>query len=316
MSESSLKQKTIGALLWNLLDRMGQQVLLFIVGILVANITLRQRLCAGRDACHFQRNSQYHTRQRIQCRTHSEERATCRRLQFRLLVRSGNEYPAVWSADALSPLIARFFNQPKLVELSAVIFLALPINALTIIQSTILNKQIRFKPLTQINLYSMTVSGIASLCHGTDRLWSMDIGPATGNTGSSARHPAMEPRELASATDFPLRSHTVTVRIRFKPVIGKPYQYLLPEYLFRYHRQTVSAKTIGILYARKQNVRYGCQPDLRKYKNATFPIFSTIQNERERLIRAYRKTIRLRHSSHSPSWQVCSLQQVPLSVCC
>ena len=38
MSESSLKQKTIGALLWNLLDRMGQQVLLFIVGILVANI--------------------------------------------------------------------------------------------------------------------------------------------------------------------------------------------------------------------------------------------------------------------------------------
>ncbi|MBF4213318.1 lipopolysaccharide biosynthesis protein, partial [Pseudomonas donghuensis] len=62
-----------------------------------------------------------------------------------------------------SPLIARFFNQPRLVELSAVIFLALPINALTIIQSTILNKQIRFKPLTQINLYSMTVSGIASL---------------------------------------------------------------------------------------------------------------------------------------------------------
>ena len=27
-------------------------------------------------------------------------------------------------------------------------------------------------------------------------------------------------------------------------------------------------------------------------QNATFPIFSTIQNERERLIRAYRKTIR------------------------
>ena len=38
MSEPSLKQRTIGALLWNLLDRMGQQVLLFIVGVLVANI--------------------------------------------------------------------------------------------------------------------------------------------------------------------------------------------------------------------------------------------------------------------------------------
>ena len=38
MKEQSLKQKTVGALLWNLLDRMGQQVLLFIVGIIVANI--------------------------------------------------------------------------------------------------------------------------------------------------------------------------------------------------------------------------------------------------------------------------------------
>ena len=150
-----------------------------------------------------------------------------------------------------SPLIARFFNQPRLVELSAVIFLALPINALTIIQSTILNKQIRFKPLTQINLYSMTVSGIASLAMALTGCGVWTLALQTGNTGSSARHPAMEPRELASATDFPLRGHTVTVRIRFKPVIGKPHQYLLPEYLFRYHRQTVSAKTTGI-YIRKE----------------------------------------------------------------
>ena len=62
MSESSLKQKTIGALLWNLLDRMGQQVLLFIVGILVANILSVEDYALVGDACHFQRHSQYHTR--------------------------------------------------------------------------------------------------------------------------------------------------------------------------------------------------------------------------------------------------------------
>ena len=47
--------------------------------------------------------------------------------------------------------------------------------------------------------------------------------------------------------------------------------YNARQYLFRYHRQTVSAKTIGILYARKQNVRYGCQPDLRKYTECHLP---------------------------------------------
>ena len=34
----TLKEKTIWALVWNVLDKVGQQVILFIVGILVARI--------------------------------------------------------------------------------------------------------------------------------------------------------------------------------------------------------------------------------------------------------------------------------------
>ena len=102
MSESSLKQKTIGALLWNLLDRMGQQVLLFIVGILVANIlsvedyALVGMLAIFSAIANIIQDSGFSA-------THSEERDDCRRVQFRLLVQSWNEYPAVWSADGLFP---------------------------------------------------------------------------------------------------------------------------------------------------------------------------------------------------------------------
>ena len=236
MSESSLKQKTIGALLWNLLDRMGQQVLLFIVGILVANILSVEDYALVGMLAIFSAIANIIQDSGFSAALIQKKETTAEEFSSVFWFNLGMSILLYGVLMGCSPLIARFFNQPRLVELSAVIFLALPINALTIIQSTILNKQIRFKPLTQINLYSMTVSGIASL--------------AMALTGCGVWTLALQP---------------VTVRIRFKPVIGKPHQYLLPEYLFRYHRQTVSTKTIGILYARKQNVRYGCQPDLRKY---------------------------------------------------
>ena len=101
MSESSLKQKTIGALLWNLLDRMGQQVLLFIVGILVANIlsvedyALVGMLAIFSAIANIIQDSGFSAALIQKKETTAEE--------FRLLVQSGNEYPAVWSADGLFP---------------------------------------------------------------------------------------------------------------------------------------------------------------------------------------------------------------------
>ena len=95
MSESSLKQKTIGALLWNLLDRMGQQVLLFIVGILVANILSVEDYALVGMLAIFSAIANI-----IQDSGFSAAL---------IQVQSGNEYPAVWSADGLfsadSPLL-------------------------------------------------------------------------------------------------------------------------------------------------------------------------------------------------------------------
>lgn len=150
MSESSLKQKTIGALLWNLLDRMGQQVLLFIVGILVANIlSVKDYALVGMLAI-FSAIANIVLDSGFSAALIQKKETTAEEFSSVFWFNLGMSILLYGVLMGCSPLIARFFNQPKLVELSAVIFLALPINALTIIQSTILNKQIRFKPLTQI----------------------------------------------------------------------------------------------------------------------------------------------------------------------
>ena len=142
---------------------MGQQVLLFIVGILVANIlSVKDYALVGMLAI-FSAIANIVLDSGFSAALIQKKETTAEEFSSVFWFNLGMSILLYGVLMGCSPLIARFFNQPKLVELSAVIFLALPINALTIIQSTILNKQIRFKPLTQINLYSMTVSGIASL---------------------------------------------------------------------------------------------------------------------------------------------------------
>ena len=162
----------------------------------------------------------------------------------------------------------------------------------------------------------MTAFGHSLACHGTDRLWTYGHWPATGNTGSSARHPAMEPRDwrpqrifrfavirslfgFASSLLLASLINTCFLNI-YSVIIGK----LFPQKQLGYYTQGNKMCDMGV------SLIYG------SIQNATFPIFSTIQNERERLIRAYRKTIRFTAFITLPSWQVCSLRQVPLSVCC
>ncbi len=149
-----------------------------------------------------------------------------------------------------SPLIARFFNQPRLVELSAIIFLALPVNSLTIIQTTLLNKQVRFRQLTRINLLSMLFSGIASLLMAVAGcgVWTLAFQPVIL---AGVRAAAVEQGKLASATGIPPRPYTVIVRLCIEPIGGKPHQHLFPEYLLGNHRKTVPAKTTGLLYTRQ-----------------------------------------------------------------
>ena len=146
-----------------MLDRMGQQVLLFIVGILVANILSVEDYALVGMLAIFSAIANIVLDSGFSAALIQKKETTAEEFSSVFWFNLGMSILLYGVLMGCSPLIARFFNQPKLVELSAVIFLALPINALTIIQSTILNKQIRFKPSTQISLYSMTVSGIASL---------------------------------------------------------------------------------------------------------------------------------------------------------
>lgn len=292
MTESSLKQKTIGALLWNLLDRTGQQVLLFIVGILVANIlsvedyALIGMLAIFNALATILIDSGFSIAL-IQQKEVSDK-AYNSVFWFNLLIGLLLYVVLV----GCSPLIAQFFGQPQLVPLSFVVFLALPINALSCIQSTILNKTIRFKSLTQANLLAMSVSGFSAFVMAMAHcgVWTLAWQPvilAIVKTALLWRQSHWRPRAQFSfaairslfgfASSLLLASLINTGFLNiYSVIIGSIY----PIKQLGYYTQGNKMCDMGV------SLLYG------SIQNATLPIFSSIQDEHERLIRMYRKTIR------------------------
>lgn len=72
------------------------------------------------------------------------------------LVMSGILYGVLYLC---APLIAEFYNQPPLINISKIVFLTIPINAFCIIQHTLLTKELKVKELTYVSLISAGISG-------------------------------------------------------------------------------------------------------------------------------------------------------------
>ena len=74
----------------------------------------------------------------------------------------------------LSPVIARFYAMPSVAVVAPVFFLLLPINALCVIQNTMLTRQMRFASMSKIVFASSVVSGVVAVALAVSGcgLWS------------------------------------------------------------------------------------------------------------------------------------------------
>ena len=287
MSEPSLKQRTIGALLWNLLDRMGQQVLLFIVGVLVANIlsvedyALVGMLAIFSAIANIVLDSGFSAALiRKQDATETDYNSV---FYFNIFI-SACLYLLLF---ACSPLIAGFFNQPLLTDLARVIFLALPFNSLSLIQTTLLNKQVSFKILTKINLIALTASGIGSLAmaYGGMGVWTLAWQPvilAFLRTVLLWFFNKWRPQLLFSISHikelFGFSSNLLLaglVNSIFTNIYSVAIGKLYPPVQLGYYSQgnKFSLMVISSVYSSLQT--------------ATYPIFSHIQNDKERSLAWY-----------------------------
>jgi len=143
----NLKQKTIGALIWNLVDRFGQQVLQFAVVIVVANILFPEDYALVAMLAIFTAVGNLIIESGFGAaliQKHDADDLDFSTVFWFNLVMSVLLYGVLM---AVSPLIVGYFDEPRLTAIGAVAFLVLPINASMLIQTTLLNKQIRFRQI-------------------------------------------------------------------------------------------------------------------------------------------------------------------------
>lgn len=159
----SLKQKTIHGLLWSFIDNFATLGIQFIVGIILARILSPREFGLIGMITIFIAVSQSVTDSGF-------SQALIRKKEC-----TQTDYSTVFLFNLivgvlfflllflLAPVISRFFQEPQLTAIIQVLGIVLIINALTIIQRTILTKRIDFKLQARISIIASIGSGIIAI---------------------------------------------------------------------------------------------------------------------------------------------------------
>lgn len=159
----SLKEKTVTGLFWSFVDNFTNQAIQFIVGTVLARLLSPNDFGLVGMLAFFIAISQSLIDSGFS----------------QALIRKQNctdaDYSTVFYFNFIaglviyfiiflsSGLISRFFEQPQLFDLVRVLGLVLIINSVTILQRTMLTKNINFKLQTRISVIASTLSGIISI---------------------------------------------------------------------------------------------------------------------------------------------------------
>lgn len=159
----NLKQKTINSIKWSSIDRFGQQAIQFVVGIILARLLSREDFgllgsIAVFSALSFVFVESGFTQALIR-KQDTDEKDYNTVFYFNLGV-SILLYTILFYC---APLIAAFFNQPQLVSISRVVFLAIPISALYLVPIAQLSKAMDFKTIATSNISAVLISGITGV---------------------------------------------------------------------------------------------------------------------------------------------------------
>lgn len=193
----------------------------------------------------------------------------------------------------IAPLIANFFGKVVLTDLIRVSSLGFIIGSLSIVQKVRLTRQINFKDQTKVTLISSVVGGVvgisfALLGFGVWALVAQSLSNITTRTIILWFVNKWFPR-------------FVFISNCFFNLFGFGWKILIIELIdvlwIELNKVVVgrcySASTLG-QYSQSQNINYLFSGNLTAViQRVTFPVLSSIQNDKDRMVTAYRKIIKV-----------------------
>lgn len=292
MSEQSLKKKTAIAIAWSSFDKIGTQLVFFVIGILMARMLSQTEYGLVGMLGVFSAISSVLIdggfSSALIRKVNATEQDYNSVFYFNIVLSSGIYITLFFSA----PAIATFFHQPILIELSRVIFLSIIINSFGLIQATLLTKHIRFKQNSLSNVLSLLFSGIVALFlaykgYGVWALVWQNVSATFFRVSLLWIFGKWYPKLIFSMASLKEQIH-YSLEMTLAGFLGTIFQNIYSLIIGKFFPivQLGNFTQASKMSDMPVNTLSG------SIYNATFPIYSSIKDDAERLKRAFQKTIR------------------------
>lgn len=293
LEEKEFQRKTRSAFVWNMIDRIGSQLISATIGIALARMLGAAEYGLTGALAIFIALSQSITDSGFSA-------ALVRKQKI-----SEADYNTVFYYNLFisillyiigylgAPTIAQFFNEPVLIPIARVLFIVFIFNALCLIQNAKMVKEIDFRKVATINVCAIVISGVIALIMASNGygVWAL-VAQITiqafikmvmqwvwGGWRPRAIFSWQSFKELFAFSSNILLANILNVLFLniYSAIIGRLYS----SRDLGYYSQANKWSDMGV------TTLYGI------IQNSTYTLFSAIQDDRERLLRSYRKTMKL-----------------------
>lgn len=289
MFEQDLKSSAIKGAFWTALEKISRQVIQFIIGIILARLLLPEEFGIVGMLAIFIAVAQ----------TFSDSGLASALIQKKDC--SDEDYSTVFYFNVIvalclyavifftAPLIAEFYHMPVLKDVARVVALSIIISSFTTVQNTRLTKGLRFKEQSFISMTSMLATGIVGLVFAFNGfgVWALVFQALAGQVCTSISIWIISkwmPKFVFSKESF-RQLWGFGYKILVSSLINTIYTNIYTLVIGR----SFSSTDVGYFNRGKQFAFLPVQIVQDMAIKVNYPILAKVQDDNERLLRAYRK---------------------------
>ncbi len=192
---------------------------------------------------------------------------------------------------ALSPVAARYYGWPELARVAPVLFLLLPVNALCVIQNTIMVREFRFAQLSAITFAASLASGIVAVVMAVSGcgVWSL-VGQRVSMMAVKAallwiRSP-WRPRAACKASSLGEMA-PYSLRLMGTDLITALYNNIAPLFIGKIY----SGDALGCFNQAQKLKDMPVNSAMQSIQSVTFPALARIGGDETKFAESYRRVV-------------------------